>query len=69
MLNYRMEWQGMKEETLMELNLLDVEIWRSNLRHLEPCSKISEGVPLLEAHHCTQDKAKEEEDSRLTISL
>ena len=58
MLNYRMECKGMKEETLMELNLMDVEIWRSNSRHLESSPKISEGVPPLEAHHCIQDKAR-----------
>ena len=58
-----------ERRTLIERSLLDFETWRSNSCHLEPCSKISEGVPPLEAHHCSQDKAKEEEDSRLTISL
>ena len=50
-------------------SLLDFENWKNTSRHLVPWSKISDGVPPLEAHHCSQDKAKEEENSRLTISL
>ena len=69
MLNYRMELKENEKRTLIVRSLLDFETWRSHSRYLELKSKISEGVPPLEAHHCSQDKAKEEEDSRLTISL
>ena len=50
-------WRN-ERRTLIERSLLDFEIWRSNSCHLEPYSKISEGVPPLEAHRCKQDKAR-----------
>ena len=46
------------------MKLAGFETWKKQSRHLEPCSKISEEMPPLEAHHCTQDKAKEEEDNK-----
>jgi len=67
--NYRMEIEEKEEGALIEWTCWIFETWRSHSRHLEPWSKISDGLPPLEAHHCSQDKAKEEEDLRLTISL
>jgi len=33
------------------VKLAGFETWKMQSRHLEPCSRISEGMPPLEAHH------------------
>ena len=46
-------WNDQEEDACWILR-----IGRSHSRHLEPLTKISDGVPPLEAHHSSQDKAK-----------
>ena len=45
------EFERNERKNTYGVKLVGFETWKKQSRHLEPCSKISERLPPLEAHH------------------
>ena len=65
--NYRKENWRKERRHLYEDACWILRIGRSHSRHLEPWTKISDGVPPLEAHYSSQDKAKKKKTQNSQI--